>query len=151
MTQNLKFPSLRDWMDSSRKIIPRKIVFPWNNSFLSDMSHVHKSTKMRFPGNPPKVVQLQNSRKSAKMVVWGWYMTHFDRKNFLNSKKICLGGFRNLSDLQRSIREFLGFFWEISSVAQNPKNPSASTLDLEIFFQKWFSCKSIWMRENIEL
>ena len=135
-------------MRISRRMIMLKIIFPWNNSFLSDMSHVHKSTKKRFPGDPPKVVQLQNNRKSAKMVVWGWYMTHFDRKNILNSKKICLGGFRNLSDLQRSIHEFLGFFWEISTEAQNPQKSSASTLDLENFFQYLSLCKNIWMREN---
>ena len=59
------------------------------------------------------------------MVVRGWYMAHFDRRDFLNTKKIGLGGFRNLPDLPRSIREILGFFREIFVVTQNPQKSSA--------------------------
>ena len=74
-------------MGNSRKIIPRKNYFPWFNSFLSPRSYVHKSTKTRFPENPSKVVQLQNYITSWKMVVRSWYMTHFDRRDLLKSKK----------------------------------------------------------------
>ncbi len=76
-----------------------KHIFPQNNSFLSDMSHIQKSPKMGFSGNPSKTVELHNNRKSSEMVARGWYMTHFDRRDFLNSKKIGLGEFRDFSDL----------------------------------------------------
>ncbi len=59
--------------------------------FLSAKSHFHKSTKTRFPENPSKVIQLHNYIKSSEMVVRGWYMTYFDRRDILNSKKIGLG------------------------------------------------------------
>ena len=97
-------------MNNSSKKFMRKINFPRRLCFLPVKSHIRKSTKMRFPGYPPKVVQLHNNRKSSEMVVQGWYITHFDRRDILNTQKICLGGFRNLSDLQRSIHEFLGNF-----------------------------------------
>ena len=91
---------------------------------------------MGFPRIQAELVQLHNNRKSSEMVVRGWYMTHFDRIDILNTKKLGLGGFRILSVLQRSIRDFLGFFWEISIVALNPQKSSASTFEFEIFFQK---------------
>ena len=97
------------------------------------------------------MVELYKYRKSPEMVVQGWHMTHFNRKDILNTKKLCLGGFRNFPDLPRSIREILGFFREIFVVTQNHQKSSASTLDLEIFSQKLFSCKNIWMRKNMEL
>ena len=50
------------------------------------MSHMHKSTKMRFPGNQPEILQLHKNITSSKMVVRGWYMTHFDPRDLLNSK-----------------------------------------------------------------
>ena len=70
------------------------------------------------------------------MVVRGRYMTHFDRRDLLKSKKLVWDRFRNMPALQRSICEFLGFFRGISRIAQNPQKPSASTLDLEFFFSK---------------
>ena len=54
-----------------------------------------------------EMAKLQNYIKSSEMVVRGWYMTHFDRRDVLNTKKICLDGFRNLSDIQWPIRDFL--------------------------------------------
>ena len=123
-------------MNNSSKKCMRIINFPRRLCFLPVKSHIRKSTKMRFPGYPPKVVQLHNNRKSSEMVVQGWYITHFDRRDILNTQKICLGGFRNLSDLQRSNHVFLGFFREILVDVQNPQKSSASTFEFEIFFQK---------------
>ena len=57
-----------------------------------------------------EMAKLQNYIKSSEMVVRGWYMIHFDRRDVLNTKKICLDGFRNLSDIQWPIRDFLWFF-----------------------------------------
>ena len=65
---------------------------------------------MRFPENPLKILQLRDHITSSKMVVRGWYMTHFDRSDLLNSKKISLGGFCNLPDLCGPICEFSRFF-----------------------------------------
>ena len=116
----------------------------WSHKF----ANCRKSSKMQFPEYPPKVVQLQNYIKSSEMVVHGRYMTHFDRRDLLKSEKIGLGGFCNLSDLQRSIHQFLRFFMEISDITRNLKKSSASTIEFKKFFQKLFSCKNIWMREN---
>ena len=93
-------------MNDSRKKKNVKNDFLNFFGFLSAKSHFHKSTKTRFPENPSKVIQLHNYIKSSEMVVRGWYMTHFDRRDVLNTEKICLDGFRNLSDIQRSIRDF---------------------------------------------
>ena len=68
-------------IDISQKILRRKNYFPKNNSFCPAMSHIHKSTKMGFPGNQPKMAQLHRYRTSSQMVVGGWYMTHNDRKD----------------------------------------------------------------------
>ena len=106
---------------------------------------------MRLLENPPKVVQLQNYVKSGIMVVRGRYMTHFDRRDLLESKKLVWDRFRNMPALQMSICEFLGFFRGISRIAQNPQKPSASTLDLEIFFQKLISCCEFCLCENTVL
>ena len=72
------------------------------------------------------------------MVVRGWYMTHFDRRDLLQSKKQVWGGFRNLSGLPSPIRDFFRFFREISTEAHKPKNPSAPTFESENYFQKLF-------------
>ncbi len=95
---------------------------------------------MGFPGNPPKIIEIRQNRKSSKMVVWGWYMTHFDRRDFLKPKKIDLDDFRILPDLQEPICEFSDFFWEISIWAEILWKSSAGTFDFEIFVQKLFFC-----------
>ena len=43
-----------------------------------------------------EMAKLQNYIKSSEMVVRGWYMTHFDRRDVLNTKKICLDEFPQL-------------------------------------------------------
>ena len=63
---------------------------------------------MGFPENPLKILQLRDHITSSKMVVRGWYMTHFDRRDLLNSKKI---GFRNMPGLYVPICEIFRFFW----------------------------------------
>ena len=75
-------------MDNSRNTFSPKNNFPCFNSFSSAMSCFHITTKMRFRGNPRKTVELQNYIKSWKMVVRSWYMTHFDRRDLLKSKKL---------------------------------------------------------------
>ena len=54
-----------------------------------------------------KMSQLHKIRKSSKMVARGSYMTHFDRRDLLKSKKHVWGCFRNLSDLPGLICEIL--------------------------------------------
>ena len=78
--------------------------------FFTPMSHTRTSTKMGFPGNQPKMVQLHGPITFSKMVVRGWYMPHFDRRNLLNSKKQVWGGFRTLPDLCGPICELSRFF-----------------------------------------
>ena len=65
---------------------------------------------MGFPGNQTKMLQLHEHKTSSKMVVRGWYMTHFNRRDLLNSKKQVWGGFRNLPGLCGQICEFSRFF-----------------------------------------
>ena len=70
-------------IDISQKILRRKNYFPWNVIFSPEISHIHTLTKMGFPINKPKMAQhnfFENDRT-------GWFMTHFDRRDLLNSKK----------------------------------------------------------------
>ena len=106
LTPKPKFHRLRNQMNSSRNKNSRKNYFPSFNSFPSAMSHIRKSTKMRFPGIRPKMAQLHKNTTSSKMVARGWYMTHFDRRDLLNSKKLGWDGFHNLSDLHEPICVF---------------------------------------------
>ena len=48
-------------------------------------------------------------RKSSIMVTRGWYLTHFDNRDLLKSKKIDLGGFRNMPYLHGPICEICRF------------------------------------------
>ena len=122
MTQKPKFHQARNLTNISQKIISRKNYFPRNYGFPSAMSHTRTSTKIRFPGNRPEMLQLRDHITSSKMVVRGWYMTHFDRTDLLNSKKQVWGGFRNLPDLGGPICDFSHFFRKFRSgwlVAKN--------------------------------
>ena len=110
LTQKPKFHQSRNLINISQKIISRKNYFSKNNSFPSAMSHIRTSTKMGFPGNRPKMLQLRDHITLSKMVVRGWYMTHFDRTDLLNSKKQVWGGFRNLPVLCGPICELSDFF-----------------------------------------
>ena len=74
------------------------------------MSRCHRSTKIGIPGNPQKMVEFHENRKSPEMVVGDWYMTHFDRRDLLKSKKLAWGRFRNMPDLPGPICEILRFF-----------------------------------------
>ena len=114
----------------------RKNNFPRILCFPSAMSHIRKSTKMGFPGNRPKMPQLHKFRKSSEMVVRGWYMTHFDRRDLLQSKKQVWGGFRNLSDLPGPICEISRFFSEISVWEAGSRKPIFLTSEYENFFEK---------------
>ena len=105
-------------MDNSRNTFSPKNNFPWFNSFPSAMSCFHITTKMRFRGNPRKTVELQNYIKSWKMVVRSWYMTHFDRRDLLKSKKIVSERFRNIPGLPGSIFEIFRFIWDFCKIPQ---------------------------------
>ncbi len=141
MTQKPKFHRLRDQIDNSRKKYQDKIIFSNFYGFPSAMSHFHKSTKTRFPENPSKVVQLHNYIKSSEMVVRGWYLTHFDRRDILNSKKIGLGWFCDFSGVTVLILRIFTIFLEISSWTAGEGKNIFPTFDSEILFQKWFSPK----------
>ena len=96
-------------IDISQKILRRKNYFPWNVIFSPEMSHIHTSTKMGFPGNQPKMIQLHQNITSSEMVVRGWYMTRFDHRDLLNSEKKVWDGFHNLPALTGPICDFSRF------------------------------------------
>ena len=79
----------------------------------------------------PKMTQLHGPLTLSKMVVRGWYMAHFDRRDLLNSKKQVWGGFRNLPDLQGPICEFSRFFRKLSTWAADPEIPIFWTSEFE--------------------
>ena len=122
MTQNPKFPNLRNQMNDSRRKKNVKNDFLNFFGFLSAKSHFHKSTKTRFPENPSKVVQLHKSINSSRMVVRGWYMTHFDRRDLLHSKKLGVGWLRTFSDCHGPICEFSRFFQKFHKISHVLKN-----------------------------
>ena len=97
-------------MNNSSKKIMRENNFPRFFGFPSAISYIRKSTKIRFSRIQPKMVELHKSRKSSKMIVYGWYMTHFDRRDILKSKKLGLGWFWNFFDFPGPIYEFSRFF-----------------------------------------
>ena len=109
-------------MNNSRKINFQKNNFPCFNSFPSAMSWFCWLTKMRFSENPPKMVEIHENRKSSEMVVRGWYMAHFDRRDLLKSKKLVWGRSRNMPDLPGPICEFSRFFSKFHQISQVLKN-----------------------------
>ena len=136
ISRNFFFPRARNIKNISQKINSRKNYFFKNLNFLKAVSYIHKSTKMRFPGNRPEMLKLHYHITSSKMVVRGWYMTHFDRRDLLNSKKQVWGGFRNLPDLCGPICEFSRFFSKISSCAADRKISIFLTFESEKNVQK---------------
>ena len=107
-------------MNDSRKKKNVKNDFLNLFGFLSAKSHFHKSTKTRFPENSPKMVELHEYRNSSEMVVRGWYMTHFDRRDIPKSKKIGLGRF------PQHIRPYwadLGIFTIFSEISSRMAGP----------------------------
>ena len=138
-------------MSNSRNKIVRKINFAWFNSFPSAMSWFWKSSKLWFPENPPKMVELHNYIKSSEMVVRGWYMTHFDRKDLLRSKKIVSDRFHILPDLPGTICEIFRFFCNFCQNLQLLKNRFFLTFKFENFSQKWFLCDNFFFCETMIL
>ena len=100
-------------IDISQKILRRKKYFPRILCFSPAISQIHKSTKVRFPRNQPKMTQLHKSTTSSQMVVRGWYMTLFDRRDLLNSEKNVWDGFHHLSAIPGPICDFSRIFQEI--------------------------------------
>ena len=49
-------------IDISQKILRRKNYFPWNVIFSPEISDIHKSTKMGFSRNQPKMTQLHKKQ-----------------------------------------------------------------------------------------
>ena len=89
---------------------------------------------MGFPGNQPEMLQLRDHITFSKIVVRGWYMPHFDRRDLLNSEKQVWGGFRNLPDLCEPICGISRFFAEkvIFLTLESEKN------DRKLIFFKFF-------------
>ena len=100
------------------------------------MSWFWKSSNMQFLGNPWKMVDFHRNRKSSEMVVWGWYMTHFDRRDILNSKKNMFGSIPNLARPPWGDMRNFSIFSEISSNFTCPEKRIFPTSESEIFFQK---------------
>ena len=125
-------------IDISQKILRRKNYFPRILCFSPAMSHIHKSTKMRFPGNRPKMPQLLKNTTSSKMVVRSWHTTLFDRRNFLNSKKLVWGGFPNLPDLTGPICDFFSIFRKFRGGPRNLENRFLNLSIKEKMFENWF-------------
>ena len=86
------------------------------------MSRFHKSTKMGFPRNPPKMFEFHENRKLSEMVVRGWYMTHFDRRDLQKSKKLFWGRFRITSDFSGPICEISWLFHYFHRISHALKN-----------------------------
>ena len=107
------------------------------------MSHIRKSTKMRFRGNRPKMAQLHQNTTSSKMVARGWYMTHVDRRDLLNSKKLVWDGFHNLPDLPGPICDFSRFFRGFRARARNLEKPSSWTSESEKYVRKLIFSKCV--------
>ena len=115
LTQKPKFHQSRNLINISQKIISRKNYFSKNNSFPSAMSHIRTSTKVGFPGNQPKMLQLHGPLTFSKMVVRGWYMPHFYRADLLTSKKTGLGWFPQLVRPLRADLRIFSIFSEMSA------------------------------------
>ena len=146
--QKPKFHRSRDLISNSRKKMSRTNYFPWQNSFPSAMSHIRTSTKMGFPGIEAKMLELHDHITSSKMVVRGWYMTHFDRRDLLNSKKQVWGGFRNLPDLRGPICEFSRFFWKFRSGPRILEKWFFWLQSPKKMFENWFFSSFIFFPKN---
>ena len=130
-------------IDISQKILRRKNYFPRILCFSPAISQIHKSTKMRFPRNQPEMVQLHKNITSSKMVVRSLYMTHFDRRDLLNSKKQVQDGFHLLPaipgpicDFSRIFREFRVGTWILENIFFN--RSSKEKMFENDFFSKCF-------------
>ena len=138
-------------IDISQKILRRKNYFPRILCFSPAMSHIHKSTKMRFPGNRPKMPQLLKNIISSKMVVRGWYITHFDRRDLLDSEKNVWGGFPNFPDHSGPICDFSRFFREFRGGPRILEKPSSWTYESEKMIKNRFFFNFINFPKNMIL
>ena len=105
------------------------------------MVHIRISTKMSFLENRPKMPQLHGPITFSKMVVRGWYMPHFDRRDLLDSKKQVWGGFRNLPGLYGPISEIFSIFSEISPGQPRSKKVIFLTSESEKMIENYFFFK----------
>ena len=138
-------------MNNSRNKICTKNDFLEFFGFFSTKSQIHKSTKMRFPENQPKMVEFHKTGNSSEMVVRGWYMTHFDRRDLIHSKKTCLGWFRTQSDFPGAICEFSRFLREFHPNSNVPKNGFFQLSTPKICFKNKFSPKVLLIYETVIL
>ena len=141
-------------MDNSRNQILRKNNFPSLPNFFFDLSHIFKFAKMRFRGNPRKTPEFHQSKKSSKMVVWGWYMTHFDRRDLLKCEKLVLDRFRNIPVLPDPICKIFRFFRNFHQISQVLKMRFFGLSSPKIFFKNNFHqiCKfslKLWYFSSI--
>ena len=121
MTQKPKFPYHRNQMNTFINKFCVKNYFPRFFGFFPATSHIRKSAKMWLLENRSKMLQLHQIRKSSKMIVRGWYIPHFERRDLLHSKKQVWGGFCNLSDLPGLICDFSRFFRKFRPGSRIPK------------------------------
>ena len=131
LLQKPNFPMHMNLINISQKILRRKNYFPSNIIFSPAKSHILISTKMGFSINQPKMGQLHKNTTSSEMVVRGWYTTHFDRRDLLNSEKNVWGGFPNLRGLHGPIRDFSRFFRGFRPRPQIIEKPSSWTSESE--------------------
>ena len=101
--------------------------------------------KCDFTEISQKMDQLHKSRKSSEMVVRGWYRTHFDRRDFLKTKKISLGGFATFPTYMCWFAIFHDFFgnfvlrgWWVEKIFFQLSTP-------KFFFKNWFSSKPLFL------
>ena len=143
LVQKPKFPMRMNLIDISQKILRRKNYFPRILCFSPEISHIHTPTKMGFPRNQPKIAQLRKNTTSSKMVARGWYMTHFDRRDLLNSEKKVWDGFHNLPALPGLICDFSRFLRGFRAGRRILEKPSSWTSESEknvrkLIFSKCF-------------
>ena len=146
--QKPKFPILRTLVDISQKKISRTNYFLRKLCFSPEIWHIRKSTKMGFPGNQPKMAQLHKNTTSWEMVVRGWYMTHFDRRDLLNSKKLVWDGFHNLPDLPGPICDFSRFFRKFRGGPRILENRFLNLSIKEKMFKNWFFQNVLKLSKN---
>ena len=155
LTRKPKFHRFRNQMNNSRKKKSRKNNFPMILCFPSAMSHMHKSTKMGFPGNQLKITQLHQNITSSEMVVRGWYMTHFWPQGPPKLQKIGLGWFPQLTRPPRADLRIFRIFLEISRCTPNPRK--TEFLDFRVrkkcskiyFFNFFWNFQKIWYFSSI--
>ena len=90
-----------------------------------------------------EMAKLQNYIKSSEMVVRGWYMTHFDRRDILNSKKIGLGWYCNYSDSYVLILRIFSIFFGNFVLSRKSSKTDFSNFRLRNFSSKMIFTKNL--------